>query len=184
MNRFSLAACLCAVIVCGIGLVNPAPARADAPLYTDDTVRFQPPPDFDAVTVPPVDLSEQPHLSPVAAYVHNRGKEDQLTILIMMVLFPSGLNDFEQIVENDLRNQIDGLFVSKKVLTRLPNGMPAYWFKFAYGEGFDSMQQYAYATIDGRRGIVVSVSGHVGIIDEDKAKDALRNLAVVLPRSF
>jgi len=178
MKRFLIAVMSVALFVSG--LINATPAGAAAPVYSDQAVRFVPPDGFDAVDVPAVDLTEQAHLATIAAYVHNRGKEDQLTILIMMRLFDGPLNDFEAVTENDLRTQIDGLFVSKKELTRLPNGMPGYWLKLAYGEGFDSMQQYVYATIDGRRGIAVSITGHLGVIDESKAKDALKNLAVVV----
>ena len=179
MKRLLIALMGAVLFGCG-GLLNAMPVRADAAPYGDRALRFVPPDGFDAVSVPAVDLSEESHLATVAAYAHNRGKEDQLTILIMMKLFDGPLADFEETTENDLRAQIDGLFVSKKELTRLPNGMPGYWMKLAYGEGFDSMQQYLYATIDGRRGIVVSITGHLGVIDENKAKDALKNLAVVV----
>ena len=169
-----------AVLFAGGGLLNAAPARADAAPYSDRAMHFVPPDGFESVDVPAVDLSEQAHLTTVAAYVRNRGKEDQLTIVIMMRLFEGPLGDFESVMENDLRSQIDGLFVSKKELTRLPNGMPGYWLKLAYGEGFDSMQQYVYAAIDGQRGVAVSITGHLGVMDESKAKDALKNLAVVV----
>ena len=178
MNRVLIAA-MSAVLFFSGGMMNVIPARADAAPYADRALRFVPPAGFDAVNLPTVDLSEQSSIAPIAAYVHNRGKEDQLSILIMMELFDGSLAEFEASAENDLRAQIDGLFVSKKELTRLPNGMPGFWMKLAYGEGFDSMQQYVYAAIDGRRGIIVSISGHLGVIDENKAKDALKNLAVV-----
>jgi hypothetical protein len=157
------------------------PALADPPApYADRALRFVPPANYEAVPVPSVDLSQQAHLTTIAAYVRNRGRGDQFSILIMMELHEGSLGEFESAVENELRGQIDGLFVSKKELTRLSNGMPAYWLKLAFGEGFDSMQQYMYVAVDGRRGVTVSVTGHLGVINEDNARDALKNLALVL----
>lgn len=157
------------------------PARADAPAaYNDSALHFSPPVTFQEVPLPPVDLAEQAHLATVAAYVRNRGREDQLSILIMMELFRGSLKDFEATVENELRSQIDGIFLSRKVETRLPNGMPAWWLKFAYGSGFESMQQYVYAAVDGRRGVTISITGHLGVMSENDAKDALKDLALVL----
>jgi hypothetical protein len=163
----------------GVTLCRPALADPPAP-YTDRALHFAPPSTYESVPVPAVDISEQAHLSTIAAYVRNRGREDQLTIVIMMELFPGPLQDFESTVENELRSQIDGLFVSKKTVTHLPNGMPAYWLKLAFGEGFDSMQEYMYAAVDGRRGVTVAITGHLGVISEDAAKDALKDLALVV----
>ena len=184
MNRFLIGAVMATTLIVSATVQSAAPVLADAQMYSDATMRFVPPPGFDKVDVPAVDLSEQSHLAPIAYYVRDRGKQEQLSIAVMVELFGGGLNEFETVVENDLREQIPDLFVSRKSLTKLVNGMPAYWFKLAYGEGFDSMQQYLYATIDGHRGIVVSISGRLGIINEDRAKEALKNLAVVLPQSF
>ena len=180
MKRFLTGALISTAVFVVSCFAQPATAFADAAPYADRAVRFVPPPDFESVPVPSVDLSEQSHLTPVAAYVRNRGREERLSIFVLMEPFDGPLSGFEATVESDLRAQIDGLFVSKKELTRLPNGMPAYWLKLAYGEGFSSMQEYLYAAIDGRRGIAVAVSGRLGIIDEAKAKEALKNLAVVL----
>ena len=180
MNRYLVVSLISAAVLLSAVSTTTFPARADARMYSDRTVRFIPPPEYDSIDLPAVDLSEQEHLTPVAAYIHNRGKEDQLSIQILMEQFSGSLNEFETSVENDLRGQIPDLFVSKKAVTRLANGMPAYWMKLAYGEGFDSMQQYVYATIDGRRGIVVAMVGRLGIINEDKAREGLKNLAVVL----
>ncbi|MBV9278149.1 MAG: hypothetical protein JOZ97_07945 [Candidatus Eremiobacteraeota bacterium] len=184
MNRILASAVVGAVFFVSAAVATAGRAVADAPMYSDATMRFLPPAGFDKIDVPQVDLSEQEHLAPVAYYVQNRGTEQQLSIAIMVELFNGGLNEFTTVVENDLRGEIPDLFVSRKTLTKLANGMPAYWIKLAYGEGFDSMQQYLYATIDGRRGIVVAISGHLGVITEDTAKAALKNLAVVIPQSF
>jgi len=157
------------------------PALADTPAaYNDRALHFVPPADYQALDVPPVDLQEQNHLATVAAYVHNPGREDQLSIQIMLELFDGSLKDFEATVENELRAQVDGIFVARKIETRLSNGMPAWWLKAAFGEGFGSMQQYLYAAVDGRRGVTVSVTGRLGVITEDKARDALKDLALVV----
>ena len=184
MNRTFLSAVIAAAVLAAAGLFHASAVRADAPAYQDATMRFVPPAGFDQVDVPQVDLSEQAHLTPVAAYVRDRGTSEQLQIAIMMEPFSGGLNEFETVVENDLRGAIPDVFVSRKSLSRLANGMPAYWLKLAYGDGFDSMQQYLYAATDGRRGIVVSMSGHLGVITEEKAKEALKKTAVISPQSF
>lgn len=180
MSRFLAVVLAGTVGAVSLSLSDCKPSLADPPAYADRALTFAPPANFEAVPVQPVDLAEQAHLSTVAAFVRNRGREDQLTIVIMMELFGGTLNDFATVVENEFRGQIDGLFVSKRDATRLPNGMPAYWLKLAFGEGFDSMQQYLYAAVDGRRGVVVSVTGHLGVINEDGAKEVLKNLALVV----
>ncbi len=159
---------------------SPAPAPRPAFAYDDPAMHFAAPSTYYRAQMPPVKVEEVSHLSPVAAYVRNYGKEDQRTIVVSMRPFVGSPSEWETMAENELRTLIDGVFVRSKQETQLSNRMPAYWMKLAYGEGFGSMQQYLYALTDGRRGIIVSVSGRLGEITEGEAKDALKDLSVVL----
>jgi hypothetical protein len=65
------------------------------------------------------------------------------------------------------------VFVKKKEVTTLSNGMPAYWQEITMGSGFDTAKRFEYEWVDGVRGIVLSISGRYGELNEDDAKKAL-----------
>ncbi|GAC1500230.1 MAG: hypothetical protein NVS1B14_04050 [Vulcanimicrobiaceae bacterium] len=159
---------------------SPTPAPRPAFAYDDPAMHFAAPSAYFRAQMPPVNIEGVSHLTPVAAYVRNYGKEDQRTIVVSMRPFIGPPSEWETMAENELRTLINGVFVRSKQETQLSNRMPAYWMKVIYGEGFGSMQQYLYAVTDGRRGITVSVSGRLGEITESEAKDALKDLSVVL----
>ena len=154
-----------------------APAAATA-LYDDPSVHFVPPPGFTQLSAPTVELGD--HLTPVAGFIQNRGRSDQLLITVSLMNYEaSSFDGFGSAVEQELRSQIDGALIRRNS-ERLHNGMPAYFLKVAYGEGFDSMLQFGYAVYDGRRAIYVAVAGHVGVVDDGSAHELLKNLAVVV----
>lgn len=163
-------------------LTTPSPAATPDGSYDDASIHFVAPAAYQrAPFKAPVIDADTEKLTVVAGYTRDRGHENQRTIVLAMRAFSGRTTaDWESALENDLRAQIDGLFISKKTFVRLRNGMPAYFIKLAYGEGFSSMQQFGYAVYDGRRGIWISESGRLGEISEDESKDALQGLAVVL----
>lgn len=111
----------------------------------------------------------------VSAFVYHHGEQDERDVAIGMESFQGSLQGFEMIVENELRDKIDGVFIKKKQLTTLKNGMPAYWLEITIGSGFDTYKRFEYAWIDGVRGVELSVTGRLGAITEDQAKAALAN---------
>jgi hypothetical protein len=156
---------------------GPAPTATPA-AFDDPSIHFVPPPGFVKINAPAPELSD--NLTPVAGYIKNAGHQDALLLTISMRDYQGGGTDgWESAAEQDLRAQIDGALV-KKTNTTLHNGMPAYFLKVQYGDGFDSMLQFGYAVFDGRRGIYVAIGGHVGSVDENSAKEALKDLAVVV----
>ena len=162
-------------------LTTPSPAPTPAGTFDDAAMHFVPPAGYRRAPFAVPDLDSVDKLTVVAGYVRNAGKEDSRTIVIAMRPFAGrSTTEWESALENDLRAQIDGLFVSRKTAVRLSNGMPAYFIKLAYGSGFSSMQQFGYAVFDGRRGIWISESGRLSEISEDEAKDALKDLAIVV----
>lgn len=171
-----------ALALCVAALTTPSPAPTPSGAYNDASMHFVAPAVYQrAPFQAPVVDQDTEKLVVVAGYTRDRGQQNQRTIVVAMRAF-SGRStaDWESALENDLRAQIDGLFISRKTFVRLSNGMPAYFIKLAYGEGFSSMQQYGYAVFDGRRGIWISESGRLGEISEDESKEALKDLAVVV----
>lgn len=162
-----------------------APAVAPTPFpeaFDDAGMHFTAPAPYRRIPLsPPVIDAETDKLTPVGGYIRNQGQQDERTIVIAMRAFSAtSLEAWETTLENDLRTAIPDLFVSHKTKVNLKNGMPAFFLKLAHGEGFTSMQQYGYAVFDGQRGIWVSVSGRLGVIGEEDAKDTLKDLSVVL----
>jgi len=141
-------------------------------------MHFVVPAGFSRIPAPMPEIGD--HLTPVAGYIKNPGQNDvQLITVSMMNYQGGGTEGWESTAEQELRGQIDGALI-KKTNAPLHNGMPAYWLKVQYGDGFNSMEQFGYAVFDGRRGIYVAIGGHVSTIDENIAKEALKNLAIVL----
>jgi hypothetical protein len=104
-------------------------------------------------------------------------------ITIQMETFDGNLDGFEMVTENELRNQTDSVFVKKKTLTTLSNGMPAYWQDITIGSGFQEAKRYEYAWVDGVRGIVLAMTARYGTVTEDQAKAALSQASgVAFPR--
>jgi len=155
------------------------PAPAATPLVFDDAaIHFVVPAGFSRIPAPMPEIGE--HLTPAAGYIKNPGQNDVQLITVSMMSYGGGGTDgWESRAEQELRGQIDGALI-KRTNAPLKNGMPAYWLKVQYGDGFEAMEQFGYVVFDGRRGIYVAIGGHVSSIDENMAKEALSNLAVVV----
>lgn len=175
MNRFVLAVALCGLAASAApAAAQQAPQQAyTAPSpapnqFTDPAMSFTAPAGYYKANMPQHDPTDFDQPTVVAAF-RNR----TYIITIQMESFTGSLHDFEMVTENELRNQIDGVFVKKKEVTTLSNGMPAYWQEITMGSGFNTAKRFEYAWVDGVRGVVLSVSGRYGELNEDQAKQAL-----------
>jgi hypothetical protein len=164
-----------------------APALADdAPAfdphnltYEDAAMHFTAPKDYQRLEVPPA--PEATTLYPVAVFARSAGKPEQRTIMISVEPYQGSIDGFESNSENELRTQIEGVFVDHKTRTALANGMPVWWQKISFGEGLgNTYRRYAYVGFDGRRGISVSITGRLGELSEEEAKTALADLSIVV----
>ena len=160
---------------------TPAPtATAYAPGFDDPAMHFAAPKDYYAAPVPRHDPKVFETPATVAVFVKNPGKEDVRVISIAMENYDGTLDGFEVNSENTAREQIDGVFVTHKERTTLSNGMPAYWVEMSFGSGFQSQKRYQYEWVDGIRGVTVSVSGRLGEVDRQTAREALKDLSATL----
>ncbi|PZR56088.1 MAG: hypothetical protein DLM50_09780 [Candidatus Meridianibacter frigidus] len=154
-----------------------APAATTA-TYDDPAAHFDPQNGFERIQFTPAELGDK--LAPVAGYVKFPGRPEQRILSIEMAQWDRGRSPFEAEFEQEMRGRIPDLLIKSKELTTLSNGMPAYWIKALAGEGFTASIEFAYVTVDGRRGIAASIAGRVGELTEEEAKDALKGLAVVV----
>jgi hypothetical protein len=189
MNRFVLAVVLCGLAVSAVPAAAQQQQAAEAQTaptpapnqFTDPAMSFTAPNGYYKANIPPHDPTDFDQPTVVAAFA-NRGAARVITI--QMESFTGSLSGFEMVTENELRNQIDGVFFKNKQLTTLSNGMPAYWQEITMGSGFQTAKRFEYVWIDGVRGIVLSITGRYGEITEDDAKKALANASgVAYPRN-
>lgn len=187
MNRFVLAVVLCGLAAAAVpaaaqqppqqAYTTPTPAPNQ---FTDPGMSFTPPEGYYKANIPPHDPTDFDQPTVVAAFA-NKGATHVITI--QMETFNGSLSGFEMVTENELRNQVDGVFFKKKELGTLSNGMPAYWQEITIGSGFQEAKRFQYAWVDGVRGIVLSITGRFGEISEDEAKKALAGASsVAYPR--
>lgn len=189
MNRFMIALVLCGLAVSAVpagaqqqqqqgdqaySAPSPAPNQ-----FTDPAMTFTAPEGYVKAPIPPHDPADFEDTTVVAAFLGNTRATAGRAIAISMENFSGTLDGFEMVTENDLRNQADGVFVKNKSLTKLSNGMPAYWQDITVGSGFDTAKRFDYVWIDGVRGVILSMTGHYGQINEDQAKAALANVSAV-----
>lgn len=170
-------------LLCGaIAQADSTPAATPPPAaaaYNDPAMHFAPQPGWYRVGVPgydPTDLSEP---TTVAGYIKDPGKEYQQSLTIQLQDYSGTLMGFETFNENQIRSKVD-VFVDKKDLTTLSNGMPCYFLKMSFGSGFSAKQVYQYVIFDGKRGITASVTGRLGELSEENAKAYLKDISVVL----
>lgn len=164
----------------GYATRTPTPAPTVSFAFEDAALHFAPSKAFLRMPAAGPKWQEATRLTPMAAWVRDYGKEQQQTIVLAMEVWDgTSLDGWEAQFENEIRQQIDGVFVSSKKQTKLGNGMPAYFLKLSYGEGFSSMRQFVYVYLDGRRGVALSMTGRLGELDDDKAKDAMKDLIAV-----
>ncbi len=187
MNRFALALTTCALLVptqASAQRVTPAATPSPVPnQYNDPAMSFTAPPEFYQVPLAPHDPARFDQPTVVAAWVANPGKREQLTITITMENHDGNLDGFEMVTENEIRNKVDSVFFKKHELTKLANGMPAYWHELSIGSGFDELKRFDYVWIDGVRGVMLAITGRYGLLDEPMAKKALAGaMGVAYPK--
>jgi hypothetical protein len=156
----------------------PAPAATPTNSFNDPAMSFTAPADFAKVPAPQVDPTQFEKPTVVAAFVKNYGKRGLLTITITMENFDGGVDGYDQVTENTLRNSADGVFI-KKSPTKLKNGMPAYWQEITIGNGFDEVKRFQYVWADGVRGVQLAVMGRYGDISNDEALKILSDVSAV-----
>lgn len=185
MNRAVALLALCAFVAGGAGIAcaqqTPEPVPTQSPLeYSDPAMSFMPPPGYYRVPMAPHSPTEFGQPSVVAAWIKNPGKTDQRTITITMDNFSGSLDGAEMISENNARDQTDGIFVNHKQVTKLANGMPAYFQEMTIGSGFNELKRWQYVWIDGIRIVTLTIVGRFGEIDEKQAREDLANASGVL----
>lgn len=140
---------------------------------------FTAPTEFYRVPMAPHDPARFDQPAVMAAWVTNPGKREQITITITMENHDGSLDGYEMLSENEVRDKVDSVFFKKHELTKLQNGMPAYWQELSIGSGFDTLKRFDYVWIDGTRGITLAITGRYGVLDEPMAKKALATVAAV-----
>lgn len=186
MNRLVLAAVFCALVSGAVpaGAQNtPAPANGSTNTYNDPAMSFTAPAGFKYAGGHPYDSSSNDPTI-VATFVKDPGKPEMHVIQIQIEYFEGVLSGYSTLADNELRGQLDGVFVGQKKQTALSNGMPALWEEISVGEGFQEMKRWEYLWVDGQRGIILSDTGRYGVISEEQAKAELANAsAVAYPRN-
>jgi len=147
--------------------------------YTDPAMAFTAPPEYYRVAVPEHDPARFDQQAVMAAWVTNPGKREQITITLTMENHDGNLDGYEMLSENEIRDKVDSVFFKKHEVTKLLNGMPAYWQELSIGSGFDTLKRFDYVWIDGTRGVVLAITGRYGVLDEPMAKKALANVSAV-----
>ena len=164
---------------------TPAPAAtpSDPHVYDDLGMNFHAPANMVLLgrrVIPTKALNNQMQTAAMWRTMPGKGKDWVITI--QMESFPGrpNIDQWDTSYENELREQIDGVFVRGKTRTALKNGMPAMFLEVAFGEGFTSRKQFAYIWSDGERGIALTMTGALGDISADDAKKALAEATAVL----
>lgn len=187
MNRTAaVALALCAFLAPAplFAQTAPAPAPDSAPsapsrTFDDPAMSYTAPDDFTKVPIgPAADTAQFDKPTVVAAFVRGYGKPGTLTVTITMENFDGNADGFDQVTENTLRNQADGVFI-KKSPARLSNGMPAYWQEITIGSGFNEIKRYQYVWADGVRGVQLAVMGRYGTLGDAEAKKILAQVSAV-----
>lgn len=181
MRGFSLGLFLALALVPAAARAQAASASSHAlARFTDPAMRFTAPDGFVAQPLEAHDPKSFEGPTVVAAFARDPGTSDVELITVAMENF-SGLNvdGFELLQENQLREQVDGVFVQKQKAA-LPNGMPAYWVRVSSGDGFNQRRRWLYEWVDGVRGVTLSITARYGRLDDQKAKEALKDVSAVL----
>jgi hypothetical protein len=165
-----------------LGTPSAHAATTDPLSFDDPGMHFRPPDGWERVPILNKD-GEAPaadYGGPAAVWVFDRGKADQRIIEITIKRYQGSLDELEHETESTMRNGTDGLFIDKHELTKLENGMPAYWMRTSEGSDIGKyFRRYQYIVYDGQRSIIVALVGHQGDFEEKDAKAALSSLYVV-----
>jgi len=168
-----------------LALIAAAPAPSPAPTYDprsydDEAMHFQAPAEYILGGRQSVDSTKIDKATTVAVWAKFPGQANQRTLTISLEPYDGrDVTGYEVYTENELRTQIDGVFIGSKTPMTLTNGMPAYFLSITSGSGFDAMKIYEVIWYDGLRGVAISVRGRLGEITEDEAKAVLHNASAV-----
>lgn len=156
----------------------PPPTPAPDPhAYSDPAMNFTAPPEAVLLgrrTVALKDLGSD--LQPVAVWAIRPGKEDMRTIQLLMESFNGPPDQWEGQFESQTHNSQDGVLIRHKTPMSLLNGMPANFVEVTFGNGFQARKEYAIVWADGARGISLSLTGRIGDVGPDEAKEALKQV--------
>ena len=160
-------------------VVEPTPTP-DPHTYSDPAMNFTAPSNAVLLGRREVDVQQLGQdLEPVARWILRPGKENAATIDLEMESFDGPPNQWEGQFESQVHGATDGVLIKNKTPMSLLNGMPATFVEVMMGSGFDSRKEYAVVWADGMRGVVLSISGRLGDVNEDDAKEMLRNVTAV-----
>jgi len=166
-----------------LALIAAAPSPAptfDPHSYDDEAMHFQAPADYLLGGRQAVDSTKLEKSTVVAVWAKFPGQPNQRTITISLEPYDGkDVKGYEVYTENELRGQIDGVFIGSKTPMTLTNGMPAYFLSITSGSGFDAVKIYEVIWFDGLRGVAISIRGRLGEITEAEAKAALHDASAV-----
>src|SRR5579872_5100253 len=159
----------------------PSPAPRDPHIYEDAAMRFRAPDTFVGAGQRQIPLEQLGQtMQPVAQWVTTPGKGNQWAMVLLQEAYNEPLDHWETSFENEMRQQVDQIFISVKEHYTMKNGMPAYLIGLSFGEGFNSRKQFALIWADGARGNALTITGHVGELGPDDAKKAFADISAVL----
>lgn len=168
-----------------LACVAAAPAPSPAPTYDphnydDAAMHFVAPSDYYLGGRQAVDSTKLDGSTVVAVWAKFPGAANQRTITITLEPYEGkNVTGYEVYTENQLREKVDGAFISNKTPMTLTNGMPAYFLSVTSGSGFNAMKIYEVIWFDGLRGVAISIRGRLGEITEAEAKAALADASAV-----
>jgi hypothetical protein len=147
----------------------------DPTVYDDPAMHYHAPPGYVALgqrQIPLTALSEdQPAIA--AAWVLPN-KDHPFKVMLQMEAFDGRqVADFESVLEEQLRDQLDSPLFKNKQHVALKNGMPAMLIELSSGSGFTLQKSFLLEWVDGRRGVALVWSGLVDDVTEARARAAL-----------
>ncbi len=154
--------------------VAPTPAPTpDTHVYDDHAMHLVVPSSFTLVgrrTIPVAQLSGK--LQPLAGWF-KQSHRDHMAIALMAEADNEPLNAWLVTFKNEIREEIDNVFIKDTTSGTLKNWMPAYWVSLSYGSGFDSRKREGWVWSDGQRGIFLSIDFPLDAISDKEAKAPL-----------
>lgn len=162
---------------------SPAPVptpTSDPHTYDDPAMHFRAPAAYLLAGRQQVDSTKLEKPTTVAIWVKFPGQPNQRTLQISLQPYSGrDIDQFETNLENDLREQVDGVFVSQKQHFSLKNGMPAMFMAISSGSGFNAIRVYQVIWFDGLRGVTISLQGRLGEVTESEAKETMSDVTAV-----